>query len=275
MEIMPNYVIFLTNRCNLKCPHCFWENGVRDQSLSKKDLKRILKNLPNGRSFNILLTGGEITLEKDLLIYGLEELKKIRKRKGVINLEVQTNGSWLKDDEETYNLFEKFYELGVNNVQFASNDQFHRTAGFDIRKRQHIIDKAEKRFKKRMQVWGVYAESDLYKRGRAVENFPDSSERCQYPLKYEKPTRYSVGDELRQPRFYIFPDGNLNICESGIPTPLGSAIENSIATIERKMSEEHQAFIWKGISSVLTQRGLHLEGYEEHPCSCCRELYKD
>lgn len=280
MENKPEtYSIFLTGKCNLKCLHCFWEDKKRNQSLTKEGLGKIIENLPNDHYFAIMFTGGEIMLEKDLLLYGLDKLKKIRRRKkSIFSVKIQTNGYWLKDNQKTYHLIKKIKKLGAG-IEIASDDNFHREAGFDITKKKYIIDKAREIFPD-IKVWGVINESLLYKRGRAVKNFPDAKESCQYPIRIpsmHEMMKYS-DFSLLKPNFFIFPDGTLNICESGIPSPLGSAIDNKIEKLEKEMAEEHKAFIQEGIIGVLKYRKLFQEDkikdYQKHPCSYCREIYQ-
>lgn len=140
MNIKPDYTIFLTNRCILQCKHCYWDESLKKQTLSKGNLEKILINLPKGY-FNLTFTGGEIMLERDLLFAGLKLLKKIRKKENMLNITLQSTGYWLEDDRFTYTLFKDFYKLCVDNIEFPSADKFHREAGFDIDKKKKIINK--------------------------------------------------------------------------------------------------------------------------------------
>lgn len=62
-----NLIFFLTNRCNARCPHCFYWKKLNDNSdeLTTKEIKKTANNLDDCRS--IALTGGEPTLREDLL----------------------------------------------------------------------------------------------------------------------------------------------------------------------------------------------------------------
>lgn len=68
-------LIELTNNCNLKCKHCFSnaaycqenELGYLEGELDKKSWYKIIDNIVDSEVFEILLSGGECTLRKDLL----------------------------------------------------------------------------------------------------------------------------------------------------------------------------------------------------------------
>ena len=63
-------VLFITNRCNMECDHCFLvESGElndnkRDQVLSIKNIEKLAKSIPNLLALSI--TGGEPFLRNDL-----------------------------------------------------------------------------------------------------------------------------------------------------------------------------------------------------------------
>lgn len=67
-EIMPERMtLFLTNECNMKCAHCFIVKEVQPKLnlMSIEDYRKLFKSI-NGKVSQVLLTGGEPTLRKDL-----------------------------------------------------------------------------------------------------------------------------------------------------------------------------------------------------------------
>jgi|TARA_B100001971_G_C18201336_1_gene544790 MoaA/NifB/PqqE/SkfB family radical SAM enzyme len=60
--------IFLTDKCNMKCAHCFIikDEAKKTVEIGLSEYKKIFKSL-NGKTSQILLTGGEPTLRKDLV----------------------------------------------------------------------------------------------------------------------------------------------------------------------------------------------------------------
>ena len=60
--------LFLTNACNLSCPHCYLSAGLaHDNELSTFEIVNLLNNLSNKGVKDLVLTGGEISLRKDLI----------------------------------------------------------------------------------------------------------------------------------------------------------------------------------------------------------------
>lgn len=59
--------IFVTNRCNMRCPHCFYagELGPRGNEMSLENFQSLAKSL-KGKARQIVLTGGEPFLRDDL-----------------------------------------------------------------------------------------------------------------------------------------------------------------------------------------------------------------
>ena len=80
--------LYLTNNCNMRCPHCFMYAGRKyDNELSTNEILTLLYNFKNSGGTRIILTGGEIGLRKDLediintaFTYGLQ-------------IEILTNGT--------------------------------------------------------------------------------------------------------------------------------------------------------------------------------------
>ena len=60
--------VFLTDKCNMKCAHCFIikEEAKKTEEISIDEYKKIFLSL-KGKTSQILFTGGEPTLRKDLL----------------------------------------------------------------------------------------------------------------------------------------------------------------------------------------------------------------
>ena len=68
---LPSHIVlFITNRCNMECDHCFLvESGelndlTREQILSLKNIRKLAKSNPKLLALSI--TGGEPFLRKDI-----------------------------------------------------------------------------------------------------------------------------------------------------------------------------------------------------------------
>jgi radical SAM protein with 4Fe4S-binding SPASM domain len=58
----------ITRRCNLRCPHCFVEGGVRrNQELSTTRIFRLLEEWAEMGVFTVVITGGEPTIHPDFI----------------------------------------------------------------------------------------------------------------------------------------------------------------------------------------------------------------
>lgn len=60
-------MIYLTNGCNLRCPHCFISAGdTRKDELSTPELESLISDLANFGISDVTFSGGEISLRSDL-----------------------------------------------------------------------------------------------------------------------------------------------------------------------------------------------------------------
>lgn len=60
--------VYLTNSCNLKCPHCYMYAGMHlENELTTDEIKSMLSSYRGNGGKKVTLSGGEISLRKDLL----------------------------------------------------------------------------------------------------------------------------------------------------------------------------------------------------------------
>ncbi|MBN1814784.1 MAG: radical SAM protein [Anaerolineae bacterium] len=57
----------VTERCNLRCVHCYWSHEPPEPELSYIEIQRILREAADMGCFGLLLTGGEPFVRKDFL----------------------------------------------------------------------------------------------------------------------------------------------------------------------------------------------------------------
>ena len=98
--------IGLTDRCNLRCVHCFVHDPVQDAQVRSKELTStqwygIFDQLAEAGCFWMLWTGGEILLRRDFV-----ELYRYAKQKGFL-IALFTNGTLLT--QELVDLFAEWY----------------------------------------------------------------------------------------------------------------------------------------------------------------------
>jgi MoaA/NifB/PqqE/SkfB family radical SAM enzyme len=128
----------LTQNCNLRCKHCYVSAGPgkEDTTVSLKNFKKMLKNLPNER-IDLTLSGGELFTVEERLFEYLSELQDLRQQKGRKNIDlcVQTNGFWLKR-KDAAKILEGLKHLDVDELEVTSKDYYHREQGLNITKRE-------------------------------------------------------------------------------------------------------------------------------------------
>jgi len=89
----------ITDKCNLRCTHCYQENYTDILDMSLEELKVIAKKLFKtlskwGKKGDISITGGEPFIRKDLLSF----LEYLDSSEQVSNLDILSNGTMLTDD---------------------------------------------------------------------------------------------------------------------------------------------------------------------------------
>lgn len=87
--------IDMTSACNLRCPFCSQDSGIaHPDELTLDDLVPFVEQVQKLKPTPIALSGGEPLLEKEKVLYILEELSPIRE----ITMSVFTNGTLLTKD---------------------------------------------------------------------------------------------------------------------------------------------------------------------------------
>ncbi|MDD5192482.1 MAG: radical SAM protein [Candidatus Nanoarchaeia archaeon] len=126
-----NVYFRITDKCNLECKHCCYDCGPKGDSMLSSNIKKVVDNIPAGvKDFE--LTGGEPFVVKPLLYEALSYIQS--KKFPKISVIVQTNGFWIKDEDSNYKILKELCDLGVNYIDFTSNDEFHKEQGIDINK---------------------------------------------------------------------------------------------------------------------------------------------
>lgn len=112
-SIIIDSTIELTNKCNLKCKHCYIEN--REFYLSKKEVIEIIDILFLEGTMNLTFTGGEIFSHPNF-----EEIYIYAKKRGFI-IELKTNA--LLTNQEWINLFMDYPPEEINISVYGLSDE--------------------------------------------------------------------------------------------------------------------------------------------------------
>ena len=104
--------IDITDKCNLRCRHCFNNSGMRDigDELTRDELLRVAREILELDPIVICFCGGEPLLRKDIVY----EVGSLIKNSGSCSLNMVSNG--LLIDEE---VSRKVKEIGFNFVQIS------------------------------------------------------------------------------------------------------------------------------------------------------------
>lgn len=112
--IGPHQISFdITNKCNLRCLHCYNSSGTNHQSeneLSDKEVIKFIDDFKDIKLLNFCFCGGETLLRKDLILECCRRLKEY----SCCNLSMVTNGIML-----TENIADELIQAGLNKIQIS------------------------------------------------------------------------------------------------------------------------------------------------------------
>ncbi len=111
--IGPHQMAFdITNRCNLRCLHCFnssGENAIINNELSDSEVINFIASLLPIHLFNLCFCGGETLIRKDLIV----QCAKMLSNTGT-NVSLVTNGCLITKD-----VVRELVAAGITNIQFS------------------------------------------------------------------------------------------------------------------------------------------------------------
>lgn len=130
---VPDYILEVTNACNMSCKGCYAPNVLLDQKEkinSVKELKaeEVLQVLGNQENLIIAIRGGEPTLNSQII----EILKIAQMHNRIVYLE--TNGWWI---EENSPLFQAIVKLNI--IIKLSSDSMHRSIPENIARKITLL----------------------------------------------------------------------------------------------------------------------------------------
>lgn len=124
--------IMITEKCNAMCTHCYMGDRKNIlKSLDRQQVNEIIGKLPK-ETEKVVLTGGEIFLEKDLLMYMIDELNKLNKE---IKIELETNGIYLYTGKTLEKM--QMFNGKIDSIRF-SDDPFHAEGGVNLDKVRNL-----------------------------------------------------------------------------------------------------------------------------------------
>jgi radical SAM protein with 4Fe4S-binding SPASM domain len=119
--------LYLTNRCNLRCVHCFMYSGnALDNELTTKEIFDIINQFKKLGGSGVTFSGGEVTEREDLV-----EILTYSKKLGLKNI-VLTNGVNWKTDliDDTTPLIDEI-QVSIDGYDEKSNARVRGSGVFD------------------------------------------------------------------------------------------------------------------------------------------------
>lgn len=137
-EVTPVMQLYLTNSCNMRCPHCYMSAGVAaSNELTTDEVIAVLDAFKKNNGVDVKLTGGEITLRKDLF-----DIVKHGADIG-LNMELLTNGTlWTDDSIRRIVPYISCVQISIDGYDEESNAQIRGKGNFQ--KALHTVDRFAK-----------------------------------------------------------------------------------------------------------------------------------
>lgn len=123
----PIMQLYLTNNCNMRCPHCymFAGNPLKDE-MKTQEIKDLLKSYRQSGGRDVKLTGGEIATRSDLL-----EIIDYAHEIG-LRIDLLTNGTlWNKDDIIHVASIINTIQVSIDGFNEASNSKIRGKGNFE------------------------------------------------------------------------------------------------------------------------------------------------
>ena len=207
---MLSFNIILTEICNAKCSHCYMSSNNSKKTMTKESIKEIISKIPDNTK-SVVLTGGEIFLVWDLLIYTVTQLK-IKFPDIIIGLE--SNGIVLyKGIEAAKEKLKYLKQCGATFIRF-SDDPFHETGGVDL--------KSVRKLKKLEKEVGLKIKYLVQTKALAIGNGTTLDEKY-----IEKKDCMNTPATAENPYLFLDVKGNVYICTWKCVPPIGNMITGS------------------------------------------------
>lgn len=164
-EIIPVAQIYLTNNCNMQCPHCYMMAGkAYDNELTTPEILEILKAYKDNGGVDVKLTGGEITLRKDLT-----EIVQYGSSIG-LHIELLTNGTlWTDDLINSIAEYVSVVQISIDGYSEEENAKIRGPHNFD--KALRTVEKFAKKNVKTRVAMTAYYTPELQTKIQAYSDF--------------------------------------------------------------------------------------------------------
>lgn len=119
--------MYLTNKCNMRCPHCYMYAGqANENELTTEEIKSVLANYAKSGGVYVTFSGGEISLREDLLI-----LAEYAHSLG-LKLQLMTNGVlWNEKSVRKISGFINDVQISIDGYNEDTNSIIRGKGNFD------------------------------------------------------------------------------------------------------------------------------------------------
>lgn len=174
-------MVYLTNKCNLRCPHCFLSAGIAKQSeLTTAEIKDLIGNLSENGIKEITFSGGEIATHPDLI-----EIVNCAFNKR-ISVRLLTNGV-LWNEQMVDSLAEKISSVQISIDGFSEEENSRMRGIGNFEKALNTVDLFMKRGVKTQIAMTPYPEASLADKVSDYANFAK-----ELKAKYENSTQLKI-----------------------------------------------------------------------------------
>lgn len=253
--------IILTEKCNAKCSHCYMGNKKNDlKSLTKSQIDRIINEIPQNTK-KIVLTGGEIFVEKELLLYTIRKIQELQRN---IEIELESNGIYFYK-ENTLERLKEFNDK-ISSVRF-SDDPFHEVGGVNLQKVREL-----KKYQNKLKYEIKYLIQDkAVKIGNAKKLDNNLVKKCNC---------MNTKATLTNPYFFLDIKGNIYLCTWKLIDPIGNIFYEKMSEIIDRLNLPFNQRILEGkVEEAFSLENGTKEQYKEYTekfgqCMLCEKICK-
>jgi len=248
--------ISITERCSLRCPHCYTRN--KSGSLTTDEVDTIVGNLEDGLT-RVKIEGGEVYCERELFYH---TIKKFRQRFPEAEIRANSNAvAFYKDRDTIISEADKLYSLGVRRLRI-SLDKFHEDGGADLKKVSSIQPILEE-IKHPLDVKYMSLTQAL-----AIGN-------AEYLPEEQKERRNCMNHPgcLDNPYFFTDIKGNLYTCCWRLIPPIGNLLKSKLKDLYENINEMQERLLSGDVKFLATTpKSLDiLNNWGE--CMLCKEVF--
>lgn len=259
--------IRITNSCNLQCRHCCYSCGPGGKTMTEPEIEQILEKNIEYKVRRIMFSGGEVFTAKKTLTHALGYIKKNKKHMPMNpKILVSTNGAWAKDKKTFYKTLKELGNYGVDEVDVASRDEYHREQGIDTKKLENLTLPM---FSKLPDVSfrGCYSGKVLpFGRAKNLPKKNHSDQSC------------NIFPNSNPAVINIDPYGDAYPCCWEVTKPIGSAFEKSFKEIfEQAIQDPLIRILFKegpgGVGKYLG--AVKPKDYISYSCTLCEKIFSN